>query len=473
MRHTRSRHLRAALCALLAVLVAGLLAGPASASSRHHRNGGNQGGSNGGLSVTSAAFGNLPATVPADAGAAVTKYTLTNARGMSVSILDYGGIIQSLNVPDRRGREGNVTLGFADIAGYTSDAYVKSNPYFGAIIGRYGNRIGKGTFQLGGQTYTLDKNNNGNTLHGGFIGFNQLMWDAAPIQPSNGTVGLTLSLTSQEGVGTTGSGCNPALDILTPPPCTTGFPGTVKVTVTFTLDNNNNLRFQYGATTDKPTVLNLTNHSYWNLAGEGTGTIYDHLLKINAANYTPVADSQLIPTGQIAPVAGTPLDFTQFHTIGERVRDNFPQLVFGKGYDHNFVLNPPSSARAKVARAAHNRHGGNKPGKTGLNLAAQLVDPSSGRALTITTTEPGLQFYSGNFLDGSLYGTSGHQYRQGDGLALETQHFPDSPNQPSFPSTVVNPGTPYSSTTVYNFSTLGGKHNGHSGARGKSHSRKH
>jgi aldose 1-epimerase len=467
MRHTRSRHLRAALCALLAVLVVGLLAGPASASSRHHRNDGNQGGSSGGLSITSAPFGTVPATAPADVGKAVTKYTLANARGMSVSILTYGGIIQSLNVPDRRGNNANVTLGFGDIGGYTSPAYLSSNPYFGAIIGRYGNRIGGGTFTLNGQTYTLDKNNNGNTLHGGFVGFDKLVWNATPIQPSNGTVGLKLTFHSPEGPDQPGSGC-----ITSKTPGCTGFPGTLDVSVTFTLDNNNNLRFDYAATTNKPTVLNLTNHSYWNLAGEGTGTIYDHLLRINANNYTPV-DSLLIPTGQIAPVAGTPLDFTQFHTIGERVRDNFPQLVFGKGYDHNFVLNAPSGARAKVARAAHNRHGGNKPGNTGLNLAAQLVDPSSGRALTITTTEPGLQFYSGNFLDGSLYGTSGHQYRQGDGLALETQHFPDSPNKPNFPSTEVDPGKPYSSTTVYNFSTLGGKHNGHGDFRGKRHSRKH
>ena len=470
MRHTRSRHLRAALCAMLAVLVAGLLAGPASASSRHHRNDGNQGGSSGGLSITSSSFGNLPATAPADAGAPVTKYTLTNARGMTVSILDYGGIIQSLNVPDRRGNEGNVTLGFANIDGYTNAAYVKSNPYFGAIIGRYGNRIGGAKFTLGTNTYTLDQNNNGNTLHGGFIGFDKLMWQGTPVAPSNGTVGLKLHLLSKEGVGTTGSGCNPALN--TPPITCTGFPGDVDVTVTFTLDNRNNLRFDYAATTTKPTVLNLTNHSYWNLAGEGSGTIYDHLLRLNANNYTPV-DSLLIPTGQIAPVAGTPFDFTQFHTIGERIRNNDQQLVFGRGYDHNWVLNPPSGARAKVARAAHNRHGGNKPGNTGLNLAAQLVDPSSGRALTITTTEPGIQFYSGNFLDGTLYGTSGHQYRQGDGLALETQHFPDSPNKPNFPSTTVVPGTPYASSTVYNFSTLGGKHNGHGDFRGKRHSRKH
>jgi aldose 1-epimerase len=388
----------------------------------------------GGLSITSSPFGNLPTGVPniPDGGAAVTRYTLSNARGMRVSILDYGGIIQSLYVPDRRGREANVTLGFANIDGYTNAAYLKSNPYFGAIIGRYGNRIANGKFTLGGKTYTVDINNGVNSLHGGFTGYDKEMWSATEIPPNNGTVGLTLTGIRS---GKAGEGCNPALNqgVGNPPnTCTTGYPGNLKVSVTFTLDNQNRLSFHYLATTDAPTVVNLTNHSYWNLAGEGSGTIYDHLLRINADHFTPV-DSGLIPTGEIRSVFGTPFDFTRFHAIGERIRDNDQQLMFGRGYDHNFVLNNPH------------------PG----NVAAQLFDPSSGRLLTIFTDQPGIQFYSGNFLDGTLYGTSGRQYRQSDGLALETQHFPDSPNHPNFPSTELDPGQTYNSTTVYQFSTTG------------------
>jgi aldose 1-epimerase len=439
------RHLRVALFAMLVILVAGLLLAPAGMAKKSHRHGQNQ---SDGLSISSSSFGNLPATAPANAGAAVTKYTLTNGRGMSLSILNYGGIIQSLSVPDRRGRETNVTLGFANIDGYTNAAYVKSNPYFGALIGRYGNRIGPvggqagqpPGFVLGGKTYTLDANNGVASLHGGNVGFDKRMWDATPIPANGKTVGLKLSRHSPAGEGCT-----------TPATCT-GYPGDVDVSVTFTLDNNNNLRFDYAATTTAPTVLNLTNHSYWNLAGEGSGTINDHLLKLNASKFTPV-DVNLIPDGTTPSVVGTPFDFTRFHAIGERLRGNDQQLVFGRGYDHNWVLNQPS-ARAKIRH-----HGGGGP-KPRLNLAAQLVDPSSGRELTISTTEPGIQFYSGNFLDGTLYGTSGHQYRQGDGLALETQHFPDSPNKPNFPSTVIDPTHPYSTTTVYNFSTVGG-HNHH------------
>jgi aldose 1-epimerase len=418
-----SRHLRVALCTMLVILVAGLVLAPAGMAKRgkqHH--GPFHGHGNNGLTISKESFGTLPGTPPQQ----VDKYTLANKRGMSVAILTYGGIIQSLTVPDRRGHEDNVTLGFKDLAGYLSPAYAKSNPYFGALIGRYGNRIAKGRFTLDGKEYSLDINNDPNSLHGGFVGFDKLLWDAEEV-PGNNTVGVRLTLHSPAGAGCT-------LSMPSTPPCTTGYPGNVDVSVLFTLDNKNNLRFDYKATTDAPTVLNLTNHSYWNLAGEGSGTINDQLLQLNAPAFTPV-DSTLIPTGEIRPVAGTPFDFTRFHAIGERIRGNDEQLVFGRGYDHNWVLAPPSHS--------------------GLNLAARMFDPSSGRLLTISTLEPGIQFYSGNFLDGTLYGTSGRQYRQGDGLALETQHFPDSPNHSNFPSTVVRPGTPYQTSTVYNFSTVG------------------
>jgi aldose 1-epimerase len=392
---------RMLLVLLVAMLAVGGLATPAGAKRHHHD----------GLSVTQSSFGNLPASM---GGAAIDKYTLSNSRGMEVSIITYGGIIQSLRVPDRHGNEDNVTLGFQDIEGYTSPEYAASNPYFGALIGRYGNRIGGAQFTLDGVTYHLDANNNGNTLHGGFMGFDKKVWAAEAFQTRK-TVGVKLTYTSADGEG--------------------GFPGTLPVTVVYALDNRNKLHIHYTATTDKPTVVNLTNHAYWNLSGEGSGTIEHHLLKLNADSYTPV-DSTLIPTGALDPVEGTPFDFRSFHAIGERIRGNDQQLVFGRGYDHNWVLNPPKGH--------------------GLNLAAQLVDPSSGRELSILTTEPGIQFYSGNFLDGTLYGTSGRQYRQGDGLALETQHFPDSPNKSNFPSTVLRPGETYETTTVYAFSTKHG-----------------
>jgi aldose 1-epimerase len=389
------------LCTALALVG---LSAPALAKRAHH------GHHHGGLSVSKSSFGNLPASL---GGAAIDRYTLRNGRGMSVSIITYGGIIQELRVPDRKGRKANVTLGFKDIEGYTSDAYTTSNPYFGAIIGRYGNRIGGAQFTLDGVTYPLDANNNGNTLHGGFKGFDKQVWDAESFE-THKTVGVRLTYTSADGEG--------------------GFPGTVPVKVVYALDQDNRLWIKYRATTDKPTVVNLTNHAYWNLAGEGSGTIENHLLELNADHYTPVDDT-LIPTGAIDPVEGTPFDFRGFHRIGDRIREDDQQLVFGRGYDHNWVLNP---AQGK-----------------GLNEAARLRDPSSGRELTILTKEPGLQFYSGNFLDGTLYGTSGRQYRQGDGLALETQHFPDSPNKPDFPSTVLRPGETYRTTTVYAFSVHG------------------
>jgi aldose 1-epimerase len=446
--------------ALLAIGLTAAVASGASAHRSHHHgpafkwHKGPHHGSfhKGGLSIVSSSFGNLPTGNPRipNGGAAVTRYTLRNARGMSVSILDYGGIIQSVSVPDRRGRDTNVALGFGNIDGYTNAAYIASNPYFGALIGRYGNRIAGGKFSLNGTPYSVDINNNANTLHGGFIGYDKEMWDATEIPPSHGTVGLRL--TSFPGnpantPGKAGEGCTPSLSQPgIPNTCTTGYPGNLTISVTFTLDNQNQLRFHYLATTDAPTVVNLTNHSYWNLSGEGSGTIYGHELRINADHFTPV-DSGLIPTGEIRSVFGTPFDFTTFHAIGERIRNNDPQLVLGRGYDHNFVLNNPSTA----------------PGQ--LNLAAQLFDPTSGRLLTIKTDQPGIQFYSGNFLDGTLYGTSGRQYRQGDGLALETQHFPDSPNHANFPSTQLDPGQTYDSTTVYQFSAVGhgrfGHHHGH------------
>jgi aldose 1-epimerase len=399
---------RLAVIATFVALLAGVIAMPTLANHGH-----------GGVTVTKKSTGESVD------GKAIDQYTLSNGK-MTVKIITYGAIIRELWVPDRKGREANVTLGFKDVAGYRSDAYIKSNPYFGAIIGRYGNRIANGRFTLDGKTYSLDINNSPNSLHGGFEGFNRKVWTAS-IVPN----GVKMTYHSPAG-----EGCTPSMP--STPPCTTGYPGNVDAQVIYTLDRDNNLRMDYKATTDAPTVLNLTNHAYWNLAGEGSGDINDHLLQIKGSRFTPV-DATLIPTGAIPPVAGTPFDFTRFHAIGERLRGNDQQLLFGRGYDHNWVLDRPS------------------PTDTRMITAARLLDPSSGRMLTISTTEPGLQFYSGNFLDGTLYGTSGRQYRQGDGLALETQHYPDSPNKANFPSTTVRPGQTYRTSTIYGFSTVGKK----------------
>jgi aldose 1-epimerase len=407
------KRFRTPLAALLTLALVVVLAAPGGADQRHRR------GHHGGVTVTKEAnFGTVE-------GKAVDRYTLSNGK-MTVKLLTYGGIIQELWVPDRRGREANVTLGFRDVAGYRSDAYIASNPYFGAIIGRYGNRIAKGRFTLNGTEYSLDINNPPNSLHGGFEGFNRKIWTATEV-PN----GVRMTYHSPAG-----EGCTPSMP--STPPCTTGYPGDLDAQVTYTLDRGNNLRMDYKATTTAPTVVNLTNHAYWNLAGEGSGDINDHLLQLKASHYTPV-DPTLIPTGAIDPVAGTPFDFRRFHAIGERIRENDPQLVIGRGYDHNWVLD-------------------RRPGDTSMQVAARLLDPSSGRELTISTTEPGIQFYSGNFLDGTLYGTSGRQYRQGDGLALETQHYPDSPNHANFPSTRLDPGQTYRTSTIYGFSTVGGHH---------------
>ena len=337
------------------------------------------------------------------AGVAVDRYTLSN-NGMRIRILTYGGILQSIEAPDRHGERANVALGFNNLADYET-----KSPYFGCITGRYANRIAKGQFTLDGVTYHLPTNDGPNSLHGGTVGFDKHVWAATPL-PGRHSVGLRLRFTSPDG--------------------DQGYPGRLAATVTYTLRADHAIQMDYRATTNKPTVVNLTNHTYWNLGGEGTGTIDDHRLFLNANRYTPV-DSTLIPTGALDPVAGTPMDFRHATAIGARNRTGFPQLVIGRGYDHNWVLNRRDNSYTR------------------LELAARATDPTTGRQLTVLTTEPGIQFYGGNFLDGTLVGTSGRMYRQGDGFALETQHFPDSPNHANFPSTVLRPGQTYRTTTVY------------------------
>lgn len=340
-------------------------------------------------------------------GEAVNLYTLRNANGMEMTVTDYGGIIVSLLVPDRDGRLGDVVLGFDSLAGYLA-----GHPYFGAIIGRYGNRIAGGRFTLDGREYTLATNNGPNHLHGGIRGFDKVVWDADPFEGEEGS-GIVFRYTSPAGEE--------------------GYPGTLEARVTYTLTPDDRIIFDYHATTDAPTPVNLTQHSYFNLAGHGGGDILDHVVTIHADAFTPV-DSTLIPTGEIRGVDGTPFDFREPTAIGARIGQADAQLRFGLGYDHNFVLNRADGAGAPT-------------------LAARVYEPTTGRVMEIHTTEPGLQFYSGNFLDGSLTGKGGVVYGHRTGFAMETQHFPDSPNQPGFPSTILRPGGEYRSRTIYSFST--------------------
>jgi aldose 1-epimerase len=339
----------------------------------------------------------------------VQRWTLKNGHGMTVKVLTYGGIMQSILVPDRNGHVTNVALGFNNLADY-----VAKSPYFGCITGRYANRIALGQFSIGANNYQLPINNAPNSLHGGTVGFDKHIWATTPFHHGS-NVGLVMTFTSPDG--------------------DQGYPGTLNSQVTYTLTKHNEIRMNYQATTDMPTIVNLTNHDYWNLAGEGSGAIYGHELFLNAKSYTPV-DPTLIPTGAIDPVAGTPMNFRHATAIGDRIRDGFPQLVIGRGYDHNWVLNRGSNTSASF-------------------LAARVTEPTSGRVLSIRTDQPGIQFYSGNFLDGTLVGTSGRMYRQGDGFALETQHYPDSPNHANFPSTLLLPGDLYNTTTTYQLSTTG------------------
>jgi aldose 1-epimerase len=341
-------------------------------------------------------------------GIVVDRYVLSNASGIEVAVLTYGGIVQQLWAPDRDGRQANVVLGLATLDDYLAHG----GHYFGAIVGRYANRIARGRFTLDGVAYELPLNDGPNSLHGGTAGFDKRVWQAAVRSPTGGSVRLELRYTSPDGE--------------------MGYPGTLCVEVAYTLSNDDSLRIDYRATTDKPTIVNLTSHPYWNLAGEGAGAIDEHVLMVDADFYTPV-DSTRIPTGEIARVAGTPFDFRQPTPIGARLRDGSPQLAIARGYDHNFVLSRPSW--------------------TSPVLAARVFEPTSGRALEIRTTEPGIQLYSGNFLDGTFRGTSGKAYNQGDGFVLETQRFPDSPNHASFPSSVLRPGELLASTTSYRLST--------------------
>ena len=348
-------------------------------------------------SITKASFGKI-----AD-GALVDIYTLKNAAGMEVAITTYGGRIVSLKAPGRGGQFADVVLGFDNLEGYLG-----TNPYFGALVGRYGNRIAKGQFKLDGKAYKLAVNDGANSLHGGLKGFDKVVWTGREVP--GGDPSLELTYLSKDGEE--------------------GYPGNLTQKVTYTLTAANELKIDYSATTDKDTVVNVTNHSYFNLAGQGKGDILGHVMQLNASKITPV-DAGLIPTGELKSVEGTPFDFRQPTAIGARIGADDQQVKLGGGYDHNFVID-------------------GEPGT--LRLAARVTEPTSGRVLEVSTTEPGVQFYTGNFLDGTVKGKGGNAYAKRTGFCLETQHFPDSPNHPAFPATTLKPGAEYKSTTVFKFS---------------------
>ena len=335
-------------------------------------------------------------------GRVVDLFVLSNENGMEVSITNYGGIITSLTAPDRAGEFADIVLGCDDLAGYRA-----GHPYFGAIVGRYGNRIARGVFVIDGRRYSLATNNKGNHLHGGRVGFDKALWRA---MPRSNTAQLELTHVSDDG--------------------DEGFPGRLEVAVTYTLTAANELQIDYHATTDQPTHVNLTNHSYFNLAGHDRGDILGHQVLINADRFTPV-NGRLIPTGELRRVGGTPMDFRRSTTIGARIEDDDEQLVFGCGYDHNWVLNKAESD---------------------LGLIARVSEPDSGRVMEVLTTEPGVQFYTANFLNGKLIGKDGVAYGRRSAFCLETQHFPDSPNKADFPTTLLRPGEVYETTTIYRFS---------------------
>lgn len=349
-----------------------------------------------GAETTKAVWGTLPDGQKADI------YTLSNAKGSKARISNYGGLVVSLTAPDKNGNYSDITLGYDDLAGY-----LKESPYFGALIGRFGNRIAKGQYTLNGQKYTCAVNNGVNSLHGGLKGFDKVLWNAKPITTSKGPA-LELTYVSKDGEE--------------------GYPGNLSVTAVYTLTDENALRVDFTATTDKDTVVNLTYHGYWNLAGKGD--ILNHTVYLNADKFTPV-DSTLIPLGELRPVKGTPFDFTTPTTIGARIGQDDEQLKFGGGYDHNWVINNPN-------------------GK--MTLQARVTEPTTGRILEVSSTEPGLQFYTGNFLDGKITGKNGIVYNYRNAFVMEPQHFPDSPNQPNFPSVVLKPGQVYKNSIEYKFS---------------------